>query len=134
MAEWQPWAAHLINAIRERNPGALIFVSGVDWGYDLRGLPLPDDTGVVYATHVYRSKRTGWDAAFGDLARMRPVFAAEWGGGDEDIAWGLELYRYLTALGVGWTAWSWSDDPRLVQAGGLEATAFGNLVRTALAS
>ncbi len=134
MAEWQPWATHLINAVRERNPGALIFVSGVDWGYDLRGFPLTDDTGVVYATHVYSSKGTDWDAAFGDLARTRPVFAAEWGGGDRDIAWGLELYRYLTALGVGWTAWSWSDDPRLIKAGSLDTTAFGNLVRAALAS
>ena len=133
MGAWQPWARRLIDAVREGNPGATIFVSGTDWGYDLRGFPLPDDTGVVYATHVYRNKQTGWSEAFGDLARTRPVFACEWGGGDQDVAWGLELYRYFAARGMGWTAWSWSDDPRLTRAGSREPTAFGRLVRAALA-
>ncbi len=32
MEEWQPWARALIAAIRDRNPDALVFVSGVEWG------------------------------------------------------------------------------------------------------
>lgn len=132
MAQWQPWALHLVEAVRSRNPAALIFVPGTGWGYDLRGLPLPGVTGVVYSTHVYRNKGRNWHAAFGELAQTHPVFAGEWGGGDEDVAWGSELYRYLSARGIGWTAWSWSDAPRLVQAGTREPTAFGAIVRAAL--
>ena len=79
MAEWQPWAVALIRAIRTENPTALIFVSGVSWGYDLRGMPLPGVEGVVYSTHVYRNKGTNWDGAFGGLAVQRPVFVGEWG-------------------------------------------------------
>jgi len=39
-------------------------------------------------------------------------------------------------LGLGWTAWSWSDFPRLVasaQNQNLEPTLFGHLVRDELA-
>ena len=115
MAEWQPWARHLIGAIRSESPSAVIFVSGVNWGYDLKGFPLPGVDGIVYSTHVYPSKGTNWDEAFGRLASVRPVFAGEWGGGPDDIAWGRRLADYLDARQIGWTAWSWSDVPRLVQ-------------------
>ena len=74
MAEWQPWAAALIEAIRTEHSTALIFVSGTDWGFDLRGLPLPDIDGVVYSTHVYPNKGRDWDGAFGDLAARTTCF------------------------------------------------------------
>jgi endoglucanase len=32
MAEWQPWALHLVGTIRSESPSAVIFVSGVNWG------------------------------------------------------------------------------------------------------
>lgn len=67
MAEWQPWALRLVDTIRAVNPEALIFVSGVDWGYDLRGMPL-NRCNIVYATHVYRTRTLAWDVAFGALA------------------------------------------------------------------
>ena len=133
MDQWQPWATHLIDAIRSRNPAALIFVSGVNWAYDLRGFPLPGVDSVVYSTHVYRAKGGNWDDAFGDLAQTQPVFAAEWGGTDDDVAWGLGLYRYMQRRDMGWTAWSWSDEPRLIDPGTMQPTPFGNLVRAALA-
>ncbi len=60
MKEWQPWAVELISAVRTQNPLALIFVSGLNWGFDLRGYPLPGITGVVYSTHVYRNKGKNW--------------------------------------------------------------------------
>ncbi len=134
MDEWQPWALHLVAAIRSRNPNALVFISGVNWAYDLRGFPLPGLDRVVYSAHVYPAKGTHWDEAFGDLARTQPVFAAEWGGHEEDAAWGLALFRYMQALGIGWTAWSWADEPLLVYPGSFEPTPFGNLVRAALAT
>lgn len=131
MAEWQPWARYLIAAIRGVNPDALIFVSGVNWGYDLRCFPLAGVEGVVYSTHVYRNKGKRWDEAFGSLAATHPVFAGEWGGGALDTKWGERLAAYLMERGIGWTAWSWSDEPRLVDAGYVP-TAFGKVVKRAL--
>jgi aryl-phospho-beta-D-glucosidase BglC (GH1 family) len=129
MAEWQPWACKLLAAIRDVNPDALVFVSGTNWGYDLRGMPL-DSPHVVYSTHVYPAKGRDWPSAFGDLAATLPVFAAEWGGGDDDLRWGRKLVRYFDRLQIGWTAWSWHNAPLLVQR--YAPTPFGKLVREGL--
>jgi endoglucanase len=150
MAEWQPWAHHLIATIREHHPAALIFVSGVRWAYDLRGIPLTDAAGaplsnVVYSTHVYPWSRTApvrlgplerdWDRAFGRLAEHAPVFVGEWGGGDEQVDWGRRLRAYLDSRQIGWAAWSWADRPCLVTScreRDYSPTAFGTLVHDAL--
>jgi hypothetical protein len=115
MAEWQPWALLLIDAIRAVHSRSLIFVSGINWAYDLRGMPLPRHN-LVYSTHVYANKSPDWDLAFGNLSRSYPVFAAEWGCFPGDERWGERLACYLDELGIGWTAWSWSDKPHLVNA------------------
>ena len=127
MAEWQPWALALIDAIRDVHPQSLIFVSGVDWGYDLRGFPLARPN-LVYSTHVYPQRGDEWDSAFGELSRRVPVFAAEWGG--TDLTWGRRTADYLDAFDLGWTAWSWCDEPRLQNNG--TPTPFGALVRDRL--
>ena len=159
MAEWQPWARHLVNAIRDEHPRSLIFVAGIAWGYDLRGMPLTVTNGssevfpnIVYSAHVYpwcgpppgvrprdhasfSSRSLNWTQAFGCLSPSAPVFVAEWGGATEHVSWGETLARYLRRLGLGWTAWSWSDHPRLVldaQTQRYDATAFGRLVRRSL--
>ncbi len=129
--EWQPWARKLIAAIRAEHPAALVWVSGVNWGYDLRGVPMDDVPNLVYSTHVYRNKgetRAEWAEAFGRLALGRPVFAAEWGGPDADLDWGRRLASYLQDLGMGWCAWSWADKPHLVTR--YAPTRFGDLVRS----
>jgi hypothetical protein len=148
MAEWQPWALRLIDAIRGVDPEAVLFVSGVSWAFDLRGFPLrarsgrPID-GVVYSTHVYPWCRAGlfgpperhWTRAFGRLAADFPVFAGEWGGGDADLEWGRALLAYLEARTVGWTAWSWCDWPPLLRdhsGGDCEPSGFGTIVRDGL--
>jgi hypothetical protein len=131
MTEWQPWAEMLIDLIREEAPETLIFVSGTNWAYDLRGFPL-DRPNLVYSTHVYTNKGEDWFGAFGFLARHVPVFAAEFGGGEEDLEWGRRLLDYFDELEMGWTAWSFSDHPHLVSRDSLEPTAFGTLVRDRL--
>ncbi len=131
--EWRPWAIRLVSAIRSENPKALIFVSGVDWGYDLEHLPCADLEGVVFSSHVYPSKTKPWRSAFGNLSKQVPVFVGEWGGVEEDLPWGRRLADYLDDLELGWAAWSWSDHPRLVHpASSYEPTAFGGLVRDIL--
>ena len=133
--EWQPWARQLIAAIRTQNPNALVFVAGTNWAFDLRGHPIPEMGGLIYSTHIYVSKGLDWDGPFGSLATSVPVFVSEWGGDDKDIPWGLELTAYFDQLDLGWTAWSWSDWPRLVEdppRPPYTPTPFGTLVRDAL--
>ena len=130
MEEWKPWARRLIDAIRGPHPAALVFVSGVNWGYDLRGFPL-DRPNLVYSTHIYRNKGSDWEGAFGALARAWPVFAGECGGEDADLSWGRRLFRYLDELEMGFTAWSWADRPHLVSR--YAPTRFGQLVKDRLA-
>ncbi|MCU1338882.1 MAG: glycoside hydrolase, family 5 [Bryobacterales bacterium] len=133
IAEWHPWVRQLINAIRGVHADALIFVPGTEWAYDLRGNPLPGISNIVYSTHVYPDKRIPWNEAFGYLADIAPVFVGEWGGGGEDLAWGNDLIAYLEARQIGWTAWSWSDYPRLIEpASEYATTRFGEVVKTAL--
>ncbi len=139
MAEWQPWARQLIQAVTSVNPEALLFVSGVSWGFDLTGFPIPEESPVVYSAHVYP-----WDgdnasiraAAFGRLAQQGiAVFAAEWGGADADIGWGTDLANYFDELQMGWTAWSWNNYPFIVKSPPTPPytpTAFGTLVRERL--
>jgi Cellulase (glycosyl hydrolase family 5) len=158
MREWQPWARVLIDTIRAEHPDALIFVAGVGWAYDLRGMPLlerGDDPSsgplpnIVYNTHVYpwcRTRRLAfavstweaeWDRAFGHLTSRVPVFAGEWGGGVDDLAWGERLLRYFDAHDMGWCAWSWADWPHLVAScreRDYTPTPFGAMVRRALIS
>ena len=131
-AEWQPWAIRLVSAIRSECPEALIFVSGVDWGYDLERLPCADLDGVVYSSHIYPRKKKPWRSAFDEVSARVPVFIAEWGGVEEDLPWGRKLADHLDDLEVGWAAWSWSDHPHLVRPGSYEPTAFGSFVRDLL--
>lgn len=133
MAEWRPWARRLIQAIRSEAADSVIFVSGTNWAYDLRGLPLRDVPNLVYSTHVYRKRgetRRDWAEAFGHLALTDPVFAGEWGGGERDIQWGRSLLRYFEELGIGWAAWSWSDEPFVVQR--YAPTPSGGIIRAVL--
>jgi hypothetical protein len=129
LSEWQSCARTLIEVIREQNPAALVFVSGVNWGYDLRGHPISGIEHVVYSTHVYRNKGSDWDEAFGKLSETVPVFAGEWGGEDKDLDWGRKLAVYFAEHNIGWAAWGWPDWPALVRSG-YEPTQFGKLVRS----
>jgi len=135
-ATWKAWARYLISRIRAVHPDSLIFVGGTRWAYDLRGMEIDLDN-IVYSTHVYTGSTAyggpTWPSAFGSFARAHPVFAGEWGGDETDLEWGVKLAAYLRALGIGWTAWSWSDWPHLIEpATRWTPTPFGALVRDEL--
>ena len=128
--EWAPWAIDLVNAIRGEHADALILVPGTNWAYDLSEYPIDGLDGVVYSTHVYSNKGNDWDRAFGNLSAIAPVFAGEWGGSAEELDWGRDLAGYFAQRGIGWTAWSWTDEPKLMLNG--TPTPFGELVRSRL--
>jgi len=104
---WHAWARLLVDTIRAVHSNSLIFVSGIDWAYDLRDLPLTPAASnaapyrnLVYSTHVYpwfgpsisasldpttfptlspTGSSPNWETAFGQYVPQFPVFAAEWG-------------------------------------------------------
>jgi hypothetical protein len=136
---WNAWrgrATAIITAVRSKHPKSLIFVSGLDWAYDLRGwaeapLPFAD---IVYSTHPYPFKWEpwAWDKYFGDFIGKVPVFAGEFGGGEKDLEWGRQLIDYFDRKQIGWAAWSWVDQPHLTQKDRRTPTPFGDLVKAAL--
>jgi hypothetical protein len=132
---WVERAEHLVRAVRRVYPESLLFVSGVNWGYDLRGVELRGVENVVYSTHVYPDKKPRWERAFGAASRSRAVFVAEWGFEREtDSEWAEHLMAYLRERGIGWSAWSWRDRPYLRTADGRGITPFGELVQRELIS
>jgi endoglucanase len=132
---WVPWAGKLIDAVHTIHPRALTWVSGVTWGFDLRGVRI-DGPNVIYSAHVYPDRpEWAWLDRFGFAGAEAPLFIGEWGGGDEDVEWGARLLSFMEGRCCGWTAWSWADRPHLVrnaQAGDYTATAFGEVVRSAI--
>ncbi|HTB96430.1 MAG TPA: cellulase family glycosylhydrolase [Terracidiphilus sp.] len=131
MKEWQPWARALAAAVRNENPDALLFIGGTNWAYDLRGMPMDLDN-IVYSTHVYPGKGDRWPEIFGHLSQSVPVFVGEFGGSESsrDLHFLRKLLRYLDELELGWTAWSWSNQPFLVTR--YLPTAYGEAVRQIL--
>jgi endoglucanase len=93
-----------------------------------------DLSNVVYSSHVYSNKGTDWAKAFGNLAETQPVFVGEFGGEDtpDDLDFVSKLVAYLQDRDIGWTAWSWFNDPFLVNR--YAPTKFGSLVRGQLAT
>lgn len=127
--EWNAWAARLAAAVRAADQDRVLLVSGVGWGYDLRGVWL-EAPNVIYSTHVYPWMSLDWWNRFGFRTEAAPVFAGEWGGEAGHTAWGRQLAAYFDQLGMGWTAWSWRDKPHLQREG--IPTEFGDVVFEAL--
>ena len=152
-SEWRPVAEELVDVVHAVHPEALVFVSGVDWGYDLRGAiddPVRRDN-IIYETHPYPGKGEGWKTALDELRKTSPVFLGEWGfqpdATDSSIRatakdYGLPLVRYARERNIGWTAWHWVAhrdfgplDP-LVMLRSWESyapTEFGHMVKNSLA-
>jgi len=135
-AAWRERTTEIIKTIRAKHPKSLIFVSGLDWAYDIRGwaespLPFPD---IVYSTHPYpfKGEPWAWDKYFGDFTETFPVFAGEFGGEDKDLEWGERLIEYFDRKKMGWAAWSWVDQPHLTLRDRRTPTPFGEMVKAAL--
>ena len=134
--DWSRWAARLVQEIRAIRPSGIILVAGVDWAFDLRNVTV-SGPGVVYSAHIYPDrKQSDWWKAIGRCDEI-PTFIGEWGGGDKDLGFGSMLAAVMNGKQLSWTAWSWVDDPKLVQPPGppdYRPTAFGQLVRNELGS
>ena len=144
---WRPVAERLVDIIHEIQPEAVVFVSGVDWGYDLKGAikePV-SRSNIIYETHPYPGKGEGWEKVLDQLRKTTPVFIGEWGfepdAEDRSLRgttekYGLPLLQYAEERNIGWTAWQWR--PRYNELGMLESwegykpTDWGLFVKEAL--
>ncbi|HEX9109683.1 MAG TPA: glycoside hydrolase family 5 protein [Longimicrobiales bacterium] len=98
----------LYDAVRSTGAENLVLVGGLDWGYDLSGVPQHRIAGhnIVYSTHPYEWK-SDWQARAFFLAASDPIFMGEFGA----AKCATKPYDDAIALAdrnrVSWTAWAW---------------------------
>lgn len=132
-----------MDVVHSINPDAIVMVSGVDFGYDLReALNNPvKRSNVIYETHPYPWKGECWKAVVRKLSKCYPVFVGEWGyspqlslGYNADN-YGKPLVNFCKELNIGWTAWVWHNEwqpPMLNSFDDYSTTDFGSFVKEVL--
>jgi endoglucanase len=104
----------LYAAVRATGAENLVIIGGLDFAFDLSGVPAHRIAGhnIVWATHPYNKtgkQPSNWDGSFGLLAATDPVMATEFGdtgascGTDYDAA----FIAYADAHKMSWSAWAW---------------------------
>jgi endoglucanase len=96
----------------------LVIIGGIDWAYDLSGVPnhLPSGFNIVYATHVRLSEPpSSWSTSFGFLSSTYPVVATDFGDHTCTSRSVTSVLDYFDAPNgnvgnrMGWTGWAWND-------------------------
>lgn len=121
-----PGMQGLLDVVRATGARNVVIAGGLDWAYDLSGIqesgPLRENggNGIAYATHVYPWKRN-WDAKFGRVADLYPVFVGEVGcepdkKHESPETWAPDILGYIQHKKLHWTAWCFhpSASPRLL--------------------
>jgi endoglucanase len=105
----------LYNTVRATGAQNLVIIGGLDWAYDLSGVPANriDGYNILYATHPYNAlgKRTyNWEPSWGFLTERDPVIVTEFGELDDTTCatdYSAELIQYADLHATSWTAWAW---------------------------
>lgn len=103
----------LVDAIRQVGANNLVIVAGVNWGYDLSGLPTYhlNGTNIVYDTHPYPyggKFPPFWDSSFGNVSAIYPVISSESGEYDCQTGYMSQLLRYFDEHDISWVGWAWA--------------------------
>ena len=145
----------LYDTVRATGADNLVVVGGLNWAYDLSGVPANRISGynIVYATHPYlkgdaTTKPGGFDAAWGFLTKTDPVIVTEFGDGTDCAAktmftdavstYDSAVIAYADQHNASWTAWAWypgscTSFPSLISDWTGTPTPIGTLVHAALA-
>ncbi len=106
----------LYDTVRATGAQNLVVIGGLDWAYDLSGVPAHRIQGnnILYASHPYLNGAGEmiprfWDAYWGFLTATDPVLVTEFGdtGASCSTDFTAELISYADEHAAGWTAWGW---------------------------
>jgi hypothetical protein len=102
----------LYEAIRAEGAKNLVIAGGLDFAYDLRGIPQHRLQGynIAYATHPYDfpgKQPADWPADWEFLAATDPVIVTEFGSFDCATAFTQAVIDRAEAVGASWVAWAW---------------------------
>jgi hypothetical protein len=134
----------LYDAVRAAGAQNLVIIGGLDWAYDLSGVPANriDGYNILYATHPYGHKGTQkeparWDEHWGFLTSSDPVIVTEFGDGNDCSGdFSATLVSYADAHAASWTAWAWFPGgctfPALIEDWSGTPSPSGVVVRNAL--
>jgi endoglucanase len=118
-AGWQAVGMQtLYNTVRATGANNLVLIGGLNWAYDLSGVPANRIQGynIMYATHPYGTPDgftrppSDWNRAWGSLTATDPVVATEFGVLNDTActtAYDSQVIQYADAHFAGWTAWAW---------------------------
>lgn len=133
----------LYDTVRAAGADNLVIAGGLDWGYDLSGVPSHRVAGynVAYATHPYNSgnqrRSRFWDVYWGALTATDPVVVTEFGdtaGCSDDYV--REVVDYADSHAAGWIAWAWVPRgcgfPSLLDDWTGTPSALGGIIKAAL--
>jgi endoglucanase len=106
----------LYDTVRATGAHNLVVIGGLDWAYDLSGVPTHriEGSNILYASHSYVNSGSEmlsrfWDAYWGFLTATDPVLVTEFGDTDAacSTAYSAEVISYADKHAAGWTAWGW---------------------------
>jgi hypothetical protein len=102
----------LYNTVRSSGATNLVVIGGLNWAYDLSGVPTHRVVGnnIVYNTHPYNypgKQPNDWDSGFGFLAQTDPVIATEFGNYDCTKDYYQSFVNYAHLHRLSWSAWAW---------------------------
>jgi hypothetical protein len=135
----------LYDAVRAAGADNLVVIGGLDWAFDLSGVPGNRIQGynILYATHPYdgapERSAAHWTAAWGFLTKTDPVIVTEFGdlSGACASTFTSQLIAYADLHAASWTAWAWYPGgcsfPALINDWTGAPTAAGTVVKMALA-
>ena len=118
----QGWQAvgmqQLYDTVRATGAQNLVLIGGLNWGYDLSGVPANRIGGynIVYTTHPYGTPDgftrppSEWNRTWGFLTQTDPVVATEFGVLNDNSCgtqYQQQVIAYADAHFAGWTAWVW---------------------------
>jgi hypothetical protein len=132
----------LYDTVRGTGAENLVLIGGLQFAYDLSGVPSYRVKGqnIVWATHPYNQtgkQPNNWPSGFGFLAATDPVMATEFGdsmscGADYDQA----FVTYASQHHLSWSAWAWfvsgCSFPSIITDWMGTPSAAGMVVKTAL--
>jgi endoglucanase len=131
----------LYDTVRATGAENIVIVGGLDYAYDLSGVPGTPLEGynIAYATHPYdfdNKQPADWEADWGFLTATHPVLVTEFGSFECASPYSAALIDYAAQRNLSWTAWAWypggCDFPALITDWAATPSEVGQIVRTAL--